>query len=74
MAEKLLKLRVYARHHTHEGRTYRVGDEFEGGQRLLDAFGDRLELVAPLKPVVEPAQADPAPQAEAKAPPSAKKG
>lgn len=41
-----MRLRVTRKHHTHAGKTYRVGDEFEGSERTLAAFGDRLEPVA----------------------------
>lgn len=38
-----MKLIVTRRQHTHAGKTYRVGESFDGSERLLAAFGDRLE-------------------------------
>lgn len=37
-----MKLTVTRLHHTHAGETYRVGDAFEGSERLLATFADRL--------------------------------
>jgi hypothetical protein len=74
-----MKLRMTALHHTHKGITYRVGETFTGSQRLLDAFGDRMEkayntkakdqepinvLDAPVVPETEATQAPDAGQAD----------
>jgi hypothetical protein len=56
---KALTLRVTRQHHTHAGKTYRVGDTFEGSQKLLDTFGDRLEMAD--TPKKAPQAADSAP-------------
>lgn len=37
-----MKLTVTRQHHTHQGKTYRAGETFEGSERLLAAFADRL--------------------------------
>ena len=39
-----MKLTVTRASHTHMGKLYRAGESFEGTQRLLDAFGDRLAV------------------------------
>lgn len=80
---KSITLRVTQRHHTHAGKTYRVGDTFEGTQKLLDAFGDRLELVETPKNAAQAAEEAPKvpeapktptpPPAAPPAPPAAKK-
>lgn len=40
-----MRLTVTRKHHTHAGKTYRVGDEFDGSEKLLTAFSDRLAPV-----------------------------
>lgn len=42
-----MRLRVTAKSHTHAGKTYRVGEEFEGTESTLRNCGDRLERVDP---------------------------
>lgn len=42
-----MRLRVTDKQHTHAGKTYRVGEEFEGTESTLQNCGDRLERVDP---------------------------
>lgn len=65
-----IKLRVTRAHHTHQGVTYRAGETFDGTERLLAAFGDRLQRADPLPETVSM----PAPAAAQPAPASAKSG
>jgi hypothetical protein len=50
-------LRVTRKSHTHAGKSYRAGETFKGSERLLAAFGDRLEAF------IEAVEPDPVPDA-----------
>jgi hypothetical protein len=56
-----MRLRVTRKGHNHGGKRLAVGDEFDGSEKLLAAFPDRLEVVeAPKRgrPKAEKAEPD----------------